>query len=277
MLALPGGFRVTQNVAVTPADFDPYCVTAPVDARLPDGGGYSVCGFYNVKQEKFGIHDNVIKSMDDFGGVIELFDSVEDSINAHLARGAMFQAGTSTGRTRDNVCTLAGNPTLSALSTNQYSGGTVIPNDPAYCDSRPPFLTFIKMLGVYPLPWWGLQTSAGYQSIPGPLILATWSAPVSAVTGLGRPISGNARNVTVPLVPAGDMYGQRVHQVDFRVSKNFTVQRVRIQGQFDLYNVFNASAATQQNNTFSPANTNWQTPSVIMGGRLAKFGVMMTF
>ena len=164
-----GAFRLTQNVALTPADFDPYCVTAPVDARLPNGGGYSVCGFYNVKPDKFGRNDNVITSMDNFGGVIEHFDSVDVSVSARLPRRVTFQGGTSTGRIRDNVCNLAANPTLSTLSANLYLGGTVIPNDPAYCDSRPPFQTQIKMLGIYPLPWWGFQTSAAYQSLPGPL------------------------------------------------------------------------------------------------------------
>src|SRR5262249_6092597 len=35
-----------QNQAVTPADFSPYCIVAPVDSRLPNGGGYQVCGLY---------------------------------------------------------------------------------------------------------------------------------------------------------------------------------------------------------------------------------------
>ena len=39
-----GNFYVTDNLHVTAADFDPYCVTAPTDARLPDGGGYDICG-----------------------------------------------------------------------------------------------------------------------------------------------------------------------------------------------------------------------------------------
>ena len=30
----------TENVAVTPADYDAYCITAPSDPRLPGGGGY---------------------------------------------------------------------------------------------------------------------------------------------------------------------------------------------------------------------------------------------
>ena len=34
-----GNFAVTDNTLVTPADYDPFCITAPRDARLPGGGG----------------------------------------------------------------------------------------------------------------------------------------------------------------------------------------------------------------------------------------------
>ena len=36
------------------ADDDPYCVTAPVDSRLPGGGGNEICGLYDVRPDKFG-------------------------------------------------------------------------------------------------------------------------------------------------------------------------------------------------------------------------------
>ena len=48
-----GNFRVTDNAAVTPADYDPFCVTAPLDSRLP--GGNQVCGLYNITPAKFGV------------------------------------------------------------------------------------------------------------------------------------------------------------------------------------------------------------------------------
>src|SRR5437667_9133212 len=47
-----GNFLVTDNTLVTPADYDPYCVTAPTDSRLPNGGGYQVCGLYDIKPVK---------------------------------------------------------------------------------------------------------------------------------------------------------------------------------------------------------------------------------
>ena len=47
-------FTATDNLAVTPADFTPFTITAPSDPRLPGGGGYVVDGLYNVVQTKFG-------------------------------------------------------------------------------------------------------------------------------------------------------------------------------------------------------------------------------
>ena len=43
--------RVTDNLALGPADFDTYCVTAPVDPRLPGCGGNEICGLYDLKPE----------------------------------------------------------------------------------------------------------------------------------------------------------------------------------------------------------------------------------
>ena len=34
-----GNFTVTDNLAVAPGDFDPYCLTVPADSRLPGAGG----------------------------------------------------------------------------------------------------------------------------------------------------------------------------------------------------------------------------------------------
>src|SRR5207244_1058107 len=50
-----GNFTVTRNTAVTPADFSPYCFTAPNDPRLPASvSGQQICGLYDVNPDKFG-------------------------------------------------------------------------------------------------------------------------------------------------------------------------------------------------------------------------------
>ena len=49
---------MTDNRAVTPADFTMFSVTAPNDPRLPGGGGAVVSGLCNVNPDKFSAVDN---------------------------------------------------------------------------------------------------------------------------------------------------------------------------------------------------------------------------
>src|SRR6185295_15164218 len=42
-----GNFIVTDNFALASNDFSPFTVTAPIDPRLPEGGGYPIAPFYD--------------------------------------------------------------------------------------------------------------------------------------------------------------------------------------------------------------------------------------
>jgi hypothetical protein len=65
-----GNFNTTDNTLWEPSDFSPYCITAPIDSRLPGGGGYPLCGLYNISVEKKGMSLRVLKfsggSVDDY-------------------------------------------------------------------------------------------------------------------------------------------------------------------------------------------------------------------
>jgi hypothetical protein len=274
-------FRVTQNLLRTPADYDPYCVTVPMDARLPTSG-QKICGLYDLRVSptvQFGASDNVITRSSNFGKAAKRFDGVDVTINARLPGGVQVQGGTSTGRTKVDFCGLV-RPDLTIPTgqgsqvTSPYPGTALIPATTAFCDVRPPFETQLKFSAIYPLRWWGLQTSGSFQSYPGPEIQATYAAPASAVTGLDRPLAGGVRTVTVPLVPAGTMYGERLNQLDFRVAKNVKVGRARIQPQIDFYNMLNGNAVFVQSNTYGAA---WQRPMRILLGRMIKLGVLVEF
>ncbi len=58
-----GNKQATDNALIGPEDHDPYCATAPVDSRLPDGGGYQVCGLYNISRAKFGQVSNLVEAL----------------------------------------------------------------------------------------------------------------------------------------------------------------------------------------------------------------------
>jgi len=248
-------FLSTDNLNIGPTDYSPYCATAPVDSRLPDGGGYQVCGLYDPN--RIVAQNNVVTLSNNFGDQTEVYNGVDFSVNLRLPSGAVLQGGTSTGRVTTDNCFVVDSP-----------------QQLLNCNVTPPFLTQVKVLGVYPWPWWGLQTSATLQSLPGPEITAARSYTSAEVIGsLGRPLtSGTA---TVPLIEPGTTYGGRLNQVDFRLSKVFRVgPEARVMANVDLYNMFNASPTLALNTTYGSA---WLRPLQILQGRLLKFSAQLDF
>ena len=147
-------FTTTENQLVTPADYDPYCITFAVDARLPNGGGYRQCGYYDVSLAKVGQSTNLVTKSSNFQGQrSDVFNGVDLTVSARWPNGAQLTGGTSTGREEIKTCQVVDTP--QAL---------------LFCDNKPPFQTQLKFLGVYPLPWWGIQVSGAFQSVPGPEI-----------------------------------------------------------------------------------------------------------
>ncbi len=220
---------MTDNLRVTPVDYSPYCVTAPSDPRLPDGGGYQVCGLYDISGRSSAQVDNLVRLADDFGEDKEIYNGVDVSLNARLPRGVVVQGGTSTGRTLIDSCYVVDSP--QALRN---------------CKVAPPFQTQIKLIGVYPLPWGGIQTSATFQSLPGPQITrqprlhATPRSCRRSGATSRRAGAATCNGCTVQLIDPGTMYGDRLNQVDFRLSKIFRMPGGRrIQANMDLFNMFN--------------------------------------
>jgi Carboxypeptidase regulatory-like domain len=250
-------FLATDNRLVGPSDFDPFCVNAPIDPRLPNGGGDQICGLYDISQAKFGRVDNLVTFADQFGTRTEVYDGVDLTVNARLPRGVVVQGGLNTGRVVTDDC-------------------TVRPDSPEnrFCRVTPPFLNDVKLALSYPLPWWNLQLSGTVQSSPGPEITASWAVPSALVQpSLGRPLA-SGRTTTVALVQPGTLYGDRFNQVDARLTKIMKLGRASVRGMMDVYNLFNASAVLAQNNTYGPL---WQQPQLVLSGRFVKFGVQVDF
>ena len=109
-----GNFMITDNQAVGPAGYDPYCVTAPVDARLPGGGGNQICGFYDVKPEAFGQVSNLVTLSSNYGKQTEVYNGVDVTMNARFGKGGVLAGGMSTGRTVNDNCFQNSDPSLTA-------------------------------------------------------------------------------------------------------------------------------------------------------------------
>ena len=85
---------VTQNLAApTVASYDPFCVTAPTDPLLRDASGQTTCGFMNVKPALFGLINNLVLPVSQFGKITESFNGLDFTVNARLPRGATLNGG----------------------------------------------------------------------------------------------------------------------------------------------------------------------------------------
>ncbi len=282
-------FVASQNLTQPPSAYDSYCVTAPTTAvngfTLPNAG-QQICGFKDLNPLFVPLAPfyNVTKASN-FGDVTDLYTGYDVNVNARLPRGGVVSGGVSVGHVVTDTCAVVGQAGVSYAAVSGVlasSSGTVPSTLPPvnasqapstlYCHVQPPFQPDWKGLVNYPLPWWGLTTSATIQNRPGPQILANYTVSSAMVQNLGRSLSAGAS--TAPLISPGTLYGDRLTQLDVRFGKIFRVQRTRIQGAVDIFNVLNSSAILTQNNTFGSA---WRTPTLILQGRLLKIGAQIDF
>jgi len=291
-----GHFTTTDNLDVTANDFQQYCVTAPKDPRLPNGGGNQICGLYDITPTKFGVAtSNVVNFVDDYGKQTEVFNGIDFSMNARIRSDLFVTGGFATGNTHFNNCdAFVDNPrtefgisaVLPVAGTAATPGTGLIFN---YCDFDTSWLTQVKATGSYTLPWQQIQIGGVLQNLPGQMVLANWPmAQADAATGtLGRPLAGGANTSrTVPLVKPGTMYTPRRTQLDLRVSKNFRLQGARrLQVMADIFNAFNSNAAVgaTSNAGEPPAAINttygsaWLKPLNILQARYVKIGAQFMF
>ena len=93
---------------------------------------------------------------------------------------------------------------------------------------------------------------------------------------LGRNLAGNATSATVNLVQPGDVYGDRVNQIDIRVGKIVKFGRTRTQFSVDLYNALNSSAIQTYNQNFIAGGA-WLAPTLNLPARFAKLTAQIDF
>jgi hypothetical protein len=130
-----GNFTVTDNRAVGPKDFDQFTVTAPQNALLPGGGGYSLT-YYDPRSLTL---DNYVTLETNYAEArTQYWHGVDVNINTRLRNGLTFQGGTSTGRGVWDYCALA------AAVPEMYNTTVGIPpvrQSTGWCSVTEPFLT----------------------------------------------------------------------------------------------------------------------------------------
>ena len=117
-----GNWYVVDNRSTNFADYTPFSINAPLDPRLPNGGGYTIGGLYNLVPTKVGQVDELAQSSKNFGEQTENWQGVDFSVVARLQNGLTVQAGTSTGRRLADGCAVRAK--LPELGTGPIPGPT---------------------------------------------------------------------------------------------------------------------------------------------------------
>jgi hypothetical protein len=268
-------FTVTDNLALGAADYTSFSITAPLDSRLPDGGGYTVDGLFNVTQAGFTTPaSNNITDAKDFGHQYQSYNGFLINLSARAARGLNFQAGVNTGRTvQDNCEVRAKVPELSTFGGVSPVVGTGNP----FCHSDPGFVTKVTGLGSYTIPKVDVLFSGTFRSDQGAPLRATWNAPKALVSdALGRTAQGAGSTIAIDLLAPGQKWGDRVNEIDLRIAKVLRFGRTRTTAGFDVYNLINSNAVLTYNQTFVVGGR-WLAPTSVLTPRFFKLSAQIDF
>ncbi len=294
-----GNFMVLDNEALSASDFLPFTVTVPSNPPGVPNAGATLTGLYD--QKAVVVNKNVVKAASQLGNQYQNWNGFDISIDGRFANGLFFQGGISSGKAVSDNCEIVAkapealqmppgpgvNPVLAAgvpspVANGAYLGfGGAIPGawtPLEFCHQESPFLTGGKALGSYQLPWGGVRVSATYQSLPGPQVGANviyTNADIAAgrVQGLGRP-TFLANQATVNVMEPGTVYGDRLNQIDFRVTKIFNVGNGRLEANLDVYNIGNSDAILTQIHTYGAT---WTRPTAVIQPRFVKFTARYDF
>jgi len=201
--------------------YDFYNVQAPVDSRLPNGGGYVITGIATAKQQSVLICQNPANSGCVTGAVAgtqtityvqapasvgfnaitiapkgsnpDYWGGVDTNFVLRSRGGLRLSGGTSTGRRNTNTC---------ALQVNDPPTGQVLEEGGVRsCDRIRPFQTNVRGTASYTIPWIDVLASTTFSYRPGVQINANYTVNLADVTW-----SDNATIVGTPAtVPAGSV------------------------------------------------------------------------
>src|SRR3954463_14450423 len=272
------GNKVTDNTLRGPADYDNFTLTAPVDPRLPDGGGYPIpLSLVTQAANDRGVK-NYVTFDTDFGDEQKNYwDGVDFTLTARLRQGLNVQVGTQTGRTVTDTC----------ATDVAIDGGGLI-KDTRSCRNDFPFQTTVRGLASYTVPKIDVLVSGTVRSQPPLERVATWAIPNSLIqSAVGRlpPGALQTGNTTVSILDTDHRLfaDERRTQIDMRFAKIVRFRSNRLDIGVDLSNLLNTNYPTTFENAyqFSVGNTaqggTWGNPTAVYTPRFIRWNLTVDF
>jgi carboxypeptidase family protein len=283
--------RACQDDALnyTSATYDFFTVQAPVDPRLPGGGGYLVRGLTNPKATLPTGRPNAVTIMQELE---YSWNGVDTNFVWRGPWGIRANGGTSTGRAVRDQC----HTEVNAPNVKSREGNT-----PA-CNPHTRWDTNVRGSVTYTIPWADILVSSIFQYRPGIELNAnmtvtkdqvTWeqnsaSRATAACTGAAQAGqvgcfvtqgATTATQTTVNLLDPGDIYGEGYTIFDLKFGKNIRFARKRLNVGVDVYNLFNNDAIRGIQETYPASNAGvvWSSPTVLLSPRFARLSIQFDF
>jgi hypothetical protein len=269
--------QVYDNQNLSTSDWTALSVVTPTDSRLPLSG--QPIPFYTLNPAKVGIATDNLNTFSTQNK--SAYNGFEVTANVRRDKFIVF-GGVTTDRLITSNCD--GSTTTQDIGARGASARDN-PNSLRFCEvtlatSGQPagvFRTTVKASAAYSFPY-DIQLSGSFTSIPGPAVRADYTV-TSAIAG--RPIIGSttgSASTIVNLVEPNSLFLDYQNRLDLRVGKTFRFGQRKVQGFADIFNVLNVGTALTVNQTYAAAGTNsWLTPTTIMDGRYARFGMQVSF
>lgn len=257
-----GGACPADFVDRSMADYTPVTIVSPLDGELITA--------YNLVPSKL----NLTQTLDTNASSArrQMFTGYELAANARVRGGLTLFGGLALQKTVRVICDQPDDPNLLRFCDQRHSGI--------------PFGADYKLNLSYPLPWWGLTTSAVFQSYRGQPAETNWliTRTTRYAANCAGPCTPNAlvipglteAQLVVPLQPPGTRFLDRMNQVDLRVGKRVDVRQLRFSTQVDIFNVLNANTV-EAVRSFNYGVAGFDVPSQILQARLVKVSASFTF
>ena len=269
--------QVADNQNLTLSDWTPFSINTPTDTRLAQSG--QPIALYNLSPTKVGVAtDNLLTYSTQNSTVYNGFE-----IAGNMRREKLLLFGGVTIERR--VSSECDGSSSTGNSSTGLSSARDNPNALRFCDSIVPgsgtfgvFRATAKASAAYMFPY-DIQLSGSFLAAPGSNVSAYYTI-TSAIAGRTVIAStAGANTMPVNLIQPNTMFLDYRKQLDMRIGKTFRIDRYRIQGFADIFNVLNAGTVTRVNETYgaNPATNAWLTPTAILDGRYVRFGMQMSF
>ena len=277
-----GNFFERVNTLVSASDYQRYSVPIPNHPDLPGAGGTASYVAITQAASDRGARQLQTKETNFAEARTVYWHGVDYTATARLASGITLQGGGSTGRGVRNTCELwEARPELQG--SNRFDA----------CDVVEPWLTSIRGLASYRVPKVDVLVSSTLRSVRttasgtmgsnGTSLEANYQIPNAVLRDqfLGRLPAGALATgtTTVNLLRPAELYADRRTQLDMRFAKIVRFAGSRYDIGVDLYNLLNANTATAFEDVFLFTNNGatWLIPETVMGPRIARFNVTVTF